>query len=135
MEQERTAQEYLEGTEIQTGACVHCGQIFQMQTAGNCADEQLDKWATEQCDCVGARLERKAVESEEKAKENIEKFFREQCPEAADLMKMAVRPVREQKIASVTVDTGFGTKGSVKLTSKGSIKVEKSISKKTSLEA
>lgn len=135
MDQEKKVAEYLEGTEVQLGACIYCGQIFNLQTSGQCTDEQLNRWATEQCDCSGARIERKAAESEEKAKDNIEKLFRENSPEAADLMKLAVRPVREQKIASITVDTGFGAKGSVKLSSKGAIKVEKSISRKTSLEA
>lgn len=135
MDQEKTAKEYLEGTEVQLGACIYCGQVFNLQTSGQCTEEQLNRWATDQCDCSGARGARRAEESEKKAKDNIEKFFRENSPEAADIMKMAVRSVQEQKIASITVDTGFGVKGSVKLTNKGFIKVEKSISKKTSLEA
>lgn len=135
MDQEKTAKEYLEGTEVQLGACIYCGQVFNLQTSGQCTEEQLNRWATDQCDCSGARGARRVEESEKKAKDNIEKFFRENSPEAADIMKMAVRSVQEQKIASITVDTGFGVKGSVKLTNKGFIKVEKSISKKTSLEA
>ncbi len=49
-------------------------------------------------------------------------------------MRMAVHPVMQQKIAAITVDTGQGIKGSVKLTNKGFIRIEKNVSKKVSLE-
>ncbi|MCM1219383.1 MAG: hypothetical protein NC548_33305 [Lachnospiraceae bacterium] len=42
--------------------------------------------------------------------------------------------VIEGKIASITIDTGFGIKGKVSFTSKGRVKVEQTVSKKTSLE-
>ena len=134
MEQEKTVEEYLEGTELQYGACVHCGQVFQLQISGQCTEEQLNRWETEKCDCSTARTDRRKAATETKARDNIEKLFRENYPEAADIMRMAVHPVMEQKIAGLAIDTGQGVKGSVKLTNKGFIRVEKSVSRKTSLE-
>ena len=133
MDQEKTTKEYLEGT-LEYGACVYCGQVFQMETSGECTEEQLNRWATEKCDCSAAKTDRRKAAKEENARNNIEKLFRENYPEAADLMRMAVHPVMQQKIAAITVDTGQGIKGSVKLTNKGFIRIEKNVSKKVSLE-
>lgn len=128
-------EERLEGIQIQQGACIYCGQIYQMETTGTCTEEQLDRWATEKCDCGGAKAEKRRAKTEETAKTNIEKLFRENYPEAADIMWKSVNHIIENKIASITIDTGFGIKGKVSLTNKGMVKVEKTVSKKTSLEA
>ena len=39
MEQEKTTKDYLEGTELEYGACVHCGQVFQLETSVECTEE------------------------------------------------------------------------------------------------
>lgn len=127
--------EKLEGTQILNGACIYCGQIYQLETTGICTEEQLDRWATEKCDCGGAKAERRKMKTEETAKDNIEKLFRENYPEAADIMRGCVNPIIGNQIASITIDTGSGIKGKVSMTRKGMVKVEKNVSKKTSLEA
>lgn len=126
--------EKLEGTETSYGTCKHCGQIHHMNTTGQCTEEQLNDWATEMCDCAGAKIEKRQKKTEEKVKNNIEKLFRESYPETADILRQAVAPVVKSTIASITIDTGHGIKGKVTLTSKGTVKVEQSVSKKTSLE-
>lgn len=123
-----------EGTETSYGTCRYCGQVHHMQTTGQCSEEQLNEWATEMCNCSGAKMEKKRKTLEETAKNNIEKLFREHYPETADLLRQAVNPVVRSLIASVTVDTGHGIKGKVTFTSKGKVKVEQIVSKKTSLE-
>lgn len=123
-----------EGTMIQNGACIYCGQIYQLKTSGKCTDEQLDAWATQKCGCTNARLERIKEETAEKAKNNIEKLFREEYPEMADIMRISVDMLADDKIAGITVDAGKGIKGKMTITSKGKIKVEKTVSKKTCLE-
>lgn len=123
-----------EGTEIRYGTCKYCGQINRMDTVGQCTEKQLNDWATEMCDCSGARVEKKRAETAEKARSNIEKLFRENYPDTADILRMAVGPVTKNIIAGITVDTGHGIKGKVTLTSKGKVKVEQIVSRKTSLE-
>ena len=123
-----------EGTETSYGTCKYCGQIHHMNTTGQCSEEQLNDWATEMCSCAGAKIEKKRHTSEEKAKDNIEKLFRENYPEAADLLRQAVNPVVRSIIAGITIDTGHGIKGKVTLTGKGKVKVEQIVSRKTSLE-
>lgn len=126
--------EKLEGTETSYGTCRYCGQIHHMNTTGQCTEEQLNDWATGMCNCTGAKMEKKRHTSEEKAKSNIEKLFRENYPETADLLRQAVGPVVRSLIAGITVDTGHGIKGKVTLTGKGKVKVEQTVSKRTSLE-
>lgn len=123
-----------EGTETSYGTCKYCGQVHHMQTTGQCTEEQLNDWATEMCNCSGAKMEKNRKTSEEKAKNNIEKLFRENYPETADILKAAVNPVVRNLVASITVDTGHGIKGKVNLTGKGKVKVEQIVSRKTSLE-
>lgn len=123
-----------EGTETSYGTCKYCGQIHHMNTTGQCSEEQLNDWATGMCSCAGAKMEKKRQTSEEKAKNNIEKLFREHYPETADLLRQAVSPVVRNLIAGITIDTGHGIKGKVTLTNKGKVKVEQTVSKKTSLE-
>ena len=53
----------LESSEIQTGACHYCGQIYQFETDGRATEEQLDTWAVEKCDCVAAQVDRKDRET------------------------------------------------------------------------
>lgn len=126
--------EKLEGTETSYGTCKYCGQVHHIQTTGQCTEEQLNDWATEMCNCSGAKLDKKRAATEEAAKNNIEKLFRESYPETADLLRQAVNPVVRNMIAGIAIDTGHGIKGKVTLTGKGKIKVEQIVSKKTSLE-
>lgn len=128
-------EERLEGTKILNGACIYCGQIYQLETTGICTEEQLDRWATDKCDCGGAKEERRKAKTEEAAKDNIEKLFRENYPKAADIMRECVDPIIRYRISSIIIDTGSGIKGKVSMTGKGMVKVEKNVSRKTSLEA
>ena len=123
-----------EGTETRYGTCKYCGQIYHMDTVGQCTEEQLNDWATGMCDCSGAKMEKRRATTAEKARNNIEQLFRDNYPDTADLLRMAVGSVVKNIIAGITVDTGHGIKGKVTLTSKGKIKVEQIVSKKTSLE-
>ena len=50
-------------------------------------------------------------------------------------MRECVDPVIRYRISSITIDTDSGIKGKVSMTGKGMVKVEKNVSRKTSLEA
>lgn len=65
---ENMTKKQLESSEIQTGACHYCGQIYQFETDGRATEEQLDKWAEEKCDCVNAQITRRKMKTADKAK-------------------------------------------------------------------
>ncbi len=48
---ENMTKKQLESSEIQTGACHYCGQVYQFETDGRATETQLDKWAEEKCGC------------------------------------------------------------------------------------
>lgn len=124
----------LESSEIQTGACHYCGQIYQFETDGRATEEQLDTWAVEKCDCVAAQVDRKDKAKIEKAKRNTEELFGEKYHEACEILKAGVDMIARYKAAKVTVDTGSGAKLSVGINAKGGIKAEITRTEKKSRE-
>ncbi len=56
---ETMVKKQLESSEIQTGACHYCGQVYQFETDGRATEEQLDEWAEEKCKCRDARIKKK----------------------------------------------------------------------------
>ena len=123
-----------ENSDIQTGACRFCGQIYQFETDGRVTEEQLDDWAVEKCDCVDAQIYRKRSERADEAKDCIEDLIGEKYPEISETLKRSIDMILEQKITKISVDTGKGKKMSVMVNAKGIIKVEISKTEKKSTE-
>lgn len=111
------------------GSCRYCGQtaILDVEVA---TKDTADEEATLKCNCDGAKNYKYKLERIKKANDNIELAFHESYHDTEYLLKAAVPALIDYKIAKMTVDTGAGTKGEIKLTNKGNIKVSKSISKK-----
>lgn len=124
----------LESSDIQTGACHYCGQIYQFETDGRATEEQLDRWAEEKCDCTAAKIEQKKRKKAEQAKEKICQLFHEGYPEVASLLISGVDMLIEGKAVKVTVDTGVGAKLAITINSKGNIKAEIAKTAKSSVE-
>lgn len=125
----------LEGSEIQTGACHYCGQIYQFETDGMATEEQLDAWAVEKCDCHGARIEQKRVNRAAEAKDNIRELAGENQEEAVDLICQGIDHLLIGKIATVAVTTRGGYKLSATINAKGNLKTEITKTVKKSKEA
>lgn len=53
---EQIKQEHPEGLVMQTGACIYCGQIRQIETLNYWETEDCNELATELCDCQEAKL-------------------------------------------------------------------------------
>lgn len=123
----------LESTEIQTGACIYCGQVRQFETSGLCTAERLDEMATERCHCMEAQEERREREAKERAEANIDTLFRE-APRMAEYLKHSVPLIQERCIDSVSVKSGK-TKASVAMMSDGKIKVTKDVKNKAELKS
>lgn len=111
-----------------TGVCRYCGQItyFERQVPKDEAEER----ATLACNCKEGRNYRKREKRIEKTSDNIDLAFHEHYPEMAEILKASVPLLLDYKIAKISIDTGKGIKGTVALTSKGSLKVESAVSKK-----
>lgn len=107
--------------------CPYCGQYIMAELEVNETEEQA---AVRMCQCEGARLARKIMQSVEQAEDNIDLEFYESNQAAAEILKAAVRPVALGKIAGVIIDAGNGVKGVIKATNKGTIKVSKIETKK-----
>lgn len=127
----------VESSDIQSGACKFCGQIYQFETIGLASGKNLDDWATEKCDCAEAQYHTERMKSLEGAKENIKKFF-EKVPISGEIaitiLNMAASAIYEDKIESISVDLGNGCKGKISQNSKGKIKVERTDTRKIKYE-
>lgn len=138
---ETMTKKQLEGSEIQTGACRFCGQIYQFETDGRATEEQLDAWAAEKCDCVDAKIERKYAEKTNEAQTNIREMLEEiekdseQTHFATDLIRDGIDLLARRKIVSFQVVMRNGCKLSAKINDKGNIKTEISKTLKRSKEA
>lgn len=119
---------------IQTGSCIYCGQTYQLEIEGTRTEEELNKIATQKCDCEDAKKAHESLCIQQKAEKAIEDYFRTDFPDTASILKAAILPIQANMIDSITVDTGFGIKGKVTTTSKGKIKVERTRTTKNALE-
>lgn len=119
---ETMVKKQLEGSEIQTGACHYCGQVYQFETDGRATETQLDKWAEEKCGCGEAALERQWREKADEAKQNTEELFGESFPEACEILKEGIDLIVRHKATKVAVDAKGGKLSVQK--SKNGIKAE-----------
>lgn len=124
----------LESSEIQTGACRFCGQIYQFETDGNASEKKLDKWAEEKCDCYEAKVYQKMTQRANEARDNIQELFGEKYEAASGILALGVDLILENEATKVTIDTGKGEKLSVSVNTKGIIKTEISKTVKKSME-
>ncbi len=131
---ENMTKKQLESSEIQTGACHYCGQVYQLETDGRATEEQLDKWAEEKCDCRDARVKKKRKERAVTAKFEIENLFGEQYTEACRVLKTGIDLITDEKASKIVIDTGDGVKLSVSMNTKGILKAEIAKSVKKSRE-
>lgn len=124
----------LESSEIQTGACVYCGQVYQFETDGRASEERLDEWATDKCDCIDARIEQKRRKKEQEAKDSIQELIGNEHQEIADMLNAAVELILEEKVAKLSVTAGSGEKIAMTVNQKGNIKIEYTKTAKKSKE-
>lgn len=120
---------------VQVGTCIYCGQTYQLETNGAAAEEQLNTWATQKCDCEQAIKAQETESIQNDAEENVEGLFRREFPDTASLLKAAIIPIMANTMSAITIDTGKRVKAKVSKTTKGNIKVERIETSKTVLES
>ncbi|MFG6334809.1 MAG: hypothetical protein K1W20_04960 [Lachnospiraceae bacterium] len=125
----------LESSEIQTGACRFCGQIYQFETDGKASEEQLDAWAVEKCDCIDARIEQKRQVQKDEAKANIEELLGEGREDVAGILNHGIDLILKKTATRVIVKTGRGETMQVSVNKDGITKAEITKTVKKSKEA
>lgn len=125
--------ERLEGTELQVGYCDVCGQARQFQTSGGVEQPLLNEWATDECKCEAGDEKRRRKKSHKQAERNIEKLFGDRFPETAHILTTALPFIIGDRIAGITIKTGYEVDAKLSVTSKGKVKVEMKENKKISL--
>ena len=119
---------------LQTGACIYCGQIRQIEVDGRKTEQELANLATMKCTCPDAKAAQEVEHMQLTAETNVEKLFKEENPDMASLLKAAVLPIMGDRIDQITIKSGKMT-GKISINSKGGIKVERTDTNKKALEA
>ena len=137
---ERIKQEHPEGLVMQTGACIYCGQIRQVEALNFWEAEDCNELATELCDCLEAKLYTAKKNQKENAGKIIDKQFGTKSPqpspeEIVDLLKTGAALIIEQKLGKLTLTCEDGIEAKISATSKGAIKVERKKTEKRAEEA
>ena len=113
--------------EVNTGTCRFCRQMMKIQIQGMATQDHLDQMATDKCTCEDAKAARIRKQSKDYADGEEKKMYEEKMPGVANLLLNAIDMVYTEKINDATVNVDDITKIKISVTSKGKIKVEKTI--------
>ena len=117
------------------GQCIYCGQTRMVDVGEEIpTKEELNKRATEKCECEAAKHAQDRVKVQTQAENNVESLFQKEFPVVARLLKAAVIPSMCGEMDGIVIDTGARVKGRVSVTSKGKVKVERIETRKSVLE-
>lgn len=118
------------------GVCKYCGQITWIDTTEAFTQEEADRKATLQCGCEGGQMARTINDRATRAHSSVNELFNQEDVEPmAAVLKGAIELLATEKLAKITVDNGAGCKATMTLTSKGTIKINRSDSVSASREA
>lgn len=127
-----------EGVVQQMGACRFCGQMRTIETLTHWDPDDVNEAVTELCGCYDAMEYVATKMKKEKACKAIQrKFMNESKPWPPSLMNIlfeVVPLILEGHLKNMTIDDGEGVKVKLGITSKGDIKVEKTVTRKESEE-
>lgn len=128
---------------VTTGVCRYCGQLITVDPHPTQSD--ADDTASEVCSCPRAREERRVTEQIESANDRVNQLFGEQAEELGfkpivesgpvELLNTAVELIARRRISSMAVQIRGQCKAKVSFTAKGKIKVERSETRSSALEA
>ena len=105
------------------GECKYCRSMRIVNSEEELSQEELDRIASEECDCAGAKLARKKEESRRFAYEYADGLF-ESKPEARELMRAAITAVSEGTVNKATIKVGKNTY-TITINSDSEIKIQK----------
>lgn len=111
--------------ELNYGACIYCGQMYQIEMIGHMSAEELNERATSLCNCSLAKKEQKRLEKKLTASEKLEKLTEGMDEEITALLRDCIEPISNEIISGVTVKVNGSTKMSISMNSKGNIEIKK----------
>lgn len=123
-----------EGTEEAMGACRFCGQMRIVPDGGKMSPDLLDEFATNLCECDGARGFRSKEKKRKNAAKHIERIFAKE-PEIADYLVNALPFFIDGTMTSLCVKLYTGIKGDIRMKSDGKIAISRSYSVSDTEEA
>lgn len=129
-----------EGLETQYGTCKFCGQMARIEALFPWTEEDCNECATELCTCPQSITYTSRKKRKEEGAEKIKQKFGDgagelrQSEEIQQLLNDALALVAEEEVNKVSVNIDGMVKADINLTSKGSIKVSRTVTKKDSSE-
>lgn len=120
-----------------TGVCKYCGQtkVINVPDELDMSIDDIDQQATKECNCPEATHERRKKETYDRAEAVIDSMFpSDDSMNIRYLLKKSAEMIVDGTIAGTKIDDGSRTI-SIKMTGKGTIKVEKKITRKETREA
>lgn len=131
------------------GCCIFCGQIYQLTyerdiephtlnkiDGYNSLDDEYNHIATMHCSCNDARHYQHIYNSRLRARENIDKLFTEDtCAAQKELLKEIADFIAGSKVKRCSMVLGDNIKASLSMTTKGSIKVKRTVVNEAELES
>jgi len=133
----------MDNVETILGACRFCGQTKAIHPLNPyMTDEEADAIATEDCDCPAAKFQREKEGKRERAKAAVKTKFgpgeggeRWVNEETLHFLEAAVDLVIEEQVESVQVKVSHTVTAKIHLTGKGNVKIEKTKTTKSAIEA
>lgn len=108
--------------EMRKGECRYCHAMRLIEQSEDLTQEELDRIASEECDCDGARLAQSKEESRRFAFEWAEGIF-ESKPEALTVIRAAILAVNEAVVSRVSMKIGKNTY-TVTMNARGEIQIQ-----------
>lgn len=115
----------LDGTRMEVGACRFCGQARQLEVSGPWTGEMLDQAATEQCDCVEARMERKRTKTLKGCERKIDELFEDLEEKIREMVKELCTCVYDEKMEKATLAINKTVKVVISRNSKDNMRIER----------
>lgn len=96
------------GSSTRGGICKYCGQVIMVEAPENWSGAEVNDLATDKCDCVEAKRERKKRERAIKAREWAEKrFSKDDCQMQA--VVCSIMAIFEDSFDKITIKAGKET--------------------------
>ena len=111
------------------GTCHFCGQIKSVVVGEGLTQDEIDKIVESECDCDGARTEQRLIEDANVTEKNIKELLEEHP--AADILIKLIPLIQHSSVASVSMQLNETTKITMGTTTKGALKVAKTVTVKT----
>lgn len=121
-----------DGVHEEMGACIFCGQTYMFANV-SMGEEELNEAATEKCTCneaIGWRMKR---DRSRKIRKKVSEIFAEE--EYLEIMNLAADMILTGVLDKVTIKTDAGETGTISITSKGTIKIQRSRTTQNTTEA